>query len=645
MDLNQIENWKSYAVQVFLFPFLFLLTVYKMIDTDIWFHMKAGQVITETGRFIYKDIFSYTAAGHEWLYHEWLFGVIAYNIYSIFGVNGLILGKTILLTLAFVIIYKDMRLRDVNPYVASFILTIAVLAARFRFTERPHIFKFLSVAAFIYILDLYRLKGRNRLWLLPVIQLLWTNIHGSFVLGPAIIGIYFFSEAVAGKSQELKGLAAILIIATLTTLINPYGFKLLIFSLGFGEKAVLASITEWAPTRIKDFYGAFGLLFIVGLASFILKYKRTEVVDLLLFGLFAYLSIKAIRFTALFSLATAPVLAGNIQCTVSTFKGFNTWATRWIALTALVMIAIIGSLFVHEIKRTPILVFGLGQGAAFPEKAVEFIKQREIYGNMYNSFAFGGYLIWSFHSERKVFIDGRAEVYDKEFQESFISGASVNKWLEAVNRYDINYAAIAYSAGGLDPVGKWISKDTNWVLIYWDDAARVYVRDTPLNNGIINSYGHQVLTSPMEFNYNSLKEALVKGLDKRLEFELKNDIESNHENTMARYWLGMLYYETNRKEDALRAWSEAVKAKPDANTFSSIGNVYAEKKMYIEAIEYYKKAVETDKRFVTGWYNLGNAYEILNQKQDAVKAYRKFIKYAGPEYANEVRSLKERGIE
>lgn len=630
--------WKSHLLPAMLFPALFLLTIFKLIDTDLWLHMKAGQVITETGGFIYNDIFSYTAAGREWLYHEWLFGVVSYHLYSLLGVNGLIIGKAVLLTLAFIIIYKTMRLRDVNPWLASFILSIGVLAARFRFTERPHIFKFLFVAAFIYILDLHRLKGRNRLWFLPVIQLLWTNIHGSFILGPAIIGIYLFSEAFTGKRQELKGLAAILILTSLTTLINPYGLKLLSFSLGFGEKQVLASITEWKPSQLKDFYGAFGMLLVAGLASFSLKYKRTELVDLLLFGLFAYLSFKAIRFTALFSLATAPIIAGNIQY-------LDIRATRRIAPMVLIVLTIVGMLTFHEIRRNPILVFGLGSGQAFPEKAAAFVKKNNIRGNMYNSYVFGGHLIWSLYPERKVFVDGRAEVYDKEFQESFISGASPNKWAEAVNRYDINYAVVAYSAGNLDPIGKWIGKDANWVLIYWDNAARVYVRSTSVNQDVISLYGHQVLTSPMEFNYNSLKEALAKGLDKRLESELKKDIESNPENKTALYWLGTLYYETDRKEEALNTWTEAARIKPDATTFSSIGNIYAEKRLHKKAIEYYKKAVETDKRFVTGWYNLGNTYEAVNQNQEAVTAYRKFIKYAGPEYANEVRLLKEKGIE
>lgn len=638
MDVDHTENWKSYAVLVFLFFFLFLLTIYRMIDTDVWFHMKAGQVISETGRFIYKDIFSFTAAGRDWLYHEWLFGVISYYVYSIFGINGLILGKAILLTLTFVIIYNCMRLRGANPYLSFFILFIAVLAARFRFTERPHVFKFLFVAAFIYLLDLYRLKDKKHLWPLPFLQLLWTNIHGSFILGPAIIAIYLFTSAVSGKRHEIRILTTIFILTSLATILNPYGIELLSFSLGFGEKKVLSSITEWSPTTLQSFGGAFGFLFITGSASFILKYRRIEIVDVLVFSMFAYLSTNAIRFTALFSLAIAPIIAGNIQYLASTLRYSH--VKKW-SLVILSLI-IIGYLSINELRRHWILVFGLGQGGAFSEKAVDFIKKHPIDGNMYNSYVLGGYLIWSLYPERKVFVDGRAEIYDKEFQEAFISGSSMNKWSEAIDKYGISYAVIAYHSKGLDPIGKEISIEPQWVLIYWDGATRIYVRDIPRNQDIINRYGHRVMVSPVDLKYEFLKDAVDRGLSGRLEVEFKSDIDSNSENTKARYWLGMLYYETNRKEDALTAWKEAIKIRPDANAFSSIGNIYAERGMNKEAISYYKRAVETDKRFATGWYNIGNAYEMLNQKEEAVSAYRKFIKYAGPEYANEVKALKDK---
>lgn len=634
---------KSYIVPAVLFPLLFLLTISRMIDTDIWFHMKAGQLILETGSFIYNEIFSYPAAGREWLYHEWLFGVLSYKVYALFGVNGLILGKAAILTLAFAIVYRDMRLRGVNPYLASFILTIAVLAARFRFTERPHIFKFLFVVAFIYILDLYRLKGKNRLWILPITQLIWTNTHGSFILGPVIISIYLLSEVLSGKKREIKFLTSILLFSSITTLINPYGLKLVIFSLGFEEKAVLAAITEWAPTQLKDLYGAFGLLLVTGIASFIFKYRRLDVTDLLLFGLFVYLSVKAIRFTALFSVATAPIVAGNLQQLSSIATLTSTSSRKWIMGIFLLLLVIL--LSIHEIKRNPILVFGLGQGEGFPRKAIKFIKQHPIKGNIYNSYVFGGYLIWGLYPEGKVFVDGRAELYDNEFQKAFISGISLNKWFEAINRLDITYAVIAYTAEGLDPIGRQIATDPNWVLIYWDNASRVYVRDIPGNQDIIKGFGHRVIVDPVTFNFDLIKNAINDGLGEALEMEVKRDIEGDPENTKALYWLGMLYYETGKKGEAVKTWEKAVSIKPDANIYSSIGNVYMERGMPAEAIGYYKKALDNDKRFAEAYYNLGSVYEATGDKDKAAKAYERFIRYAGPEYAKEVRSLKERGIE
>lgn len=629
---------KSYIVPAVLFPILFLLTISRMIDPDIWFHMKAGQVILETGSFIYNEIFSYTAAGREWLYHEWLFGVLSYKVYVLLGVNGLIIGKAAILTLAFAVVYRDMRLRGVNPYLASFILTIAVLAARFRFTERPHIFKFLFVAAFIYVLDLYRLKGKNRLWVLPFIQLIWTNIHGSFILGPAIIGIYLFAGLASGKRQGDKALIGICMITSLITFLNPYGLKLVTFSLGFGEKKVLTSITEWRPTSLRDFGGAFGLLFTIGAASFALKYRRTDMADLLVFGLFAYLAIKAIRFTALFSIAAAPISAGNLQYMLTSSSAAAATPLRKWALT-IVSVVVILFLSVHEIKRTPILVFGLGEGPAFPQKAAEFIKKHRLEGNMYNSYIFGGYLIWGLHPEKKVFVDGRVEVYDRGFQNAFIDNKSVNKWLEAVNKYGISYAVMAYSDDGLD---KWIAGSSGWTMVYWDDAARIYVRGST-NKRVLDAYGHQVFLDPVNFSRDSLKKIVDNGMSERLESELKLDIELDYENVKARYWLGMLYYETDRKEEAVKTWRDSVRLRPDANLYSSIGNVYMERGMYAEAVGYYKKAVDTNKRFVEAYYNLGNAYEATGDKNKAAKAYERFIRYAGPEYANEVRSLKERG--
>lgn len=626
---------------IVLFPILFLLTIFKMIETDIWFHMKAGQMIMETGRFVYKDIFSYSATGHVWLYHEWLFGVLAYNVYDLFGVSGLIIGKAVILAIAFTIIYKDMRLREINPFLASFILTMAVLAARIRFTERPHIFQFLFVAAFIFILDLYRLKGKNRLYLLPVLQLLWVNIHGSFILGPIIIGIYLISEAISGERRRVKILAIGLILTSATTILNPYGLKLIHFSIGFGEGAFLGAISEWRPTTIGDFHGAFGFLFAVGTVSFLLKMilshekQGGEIANLLLFIFFAYLSIKAIRFTALFSLAIAPVIAGNLQ-------SFNIkmGPIRRAVSVVLISTLILGYLAVSEIKKYPsLLVFGLGEES--PRKVADFLEKNKIEGNMYNTYPLGSYLLWRLSPGEKVFLDGRVEIYD-EFQKTFLLNPSIGRWRELMGRYDINYAVISWSKNEFDPVGEWISFDPIWRLVYWDDVTRVYVKNVPGNQDLIKRFGHSVMVIPFDFTYNDLKDVIARGMGERLEFELTRDVESNPENTLAGYWLGMLYYEIGKKMEAIRAWEESARVRPDANIYCNIGSVHLEKGNYGKAIEYYKRAIKTDRKFAMAHYSLGTTYEVLGNKKEAIESYKKFIQYADPESKDVVKGLKER---
>lgn len=560
--MSQQPNDKLVVLPILIFSILFLFTIFKIGDFDIWFHMKAGQIITETDRFIYKDIFTYTAGGREWIYHEWLFGVLVYNIYNALGANGIIIGKAIVLTLTFLLLYKCMRIRGVNSFIASFVLFLAVLAARFRLTERPHTFKYLFVAAFIYLLDIYRLRGKNYLYLLPFIQILWVNIHGSFILGPSLIGIYLLSAILPLGKKALKNifmLITILIMTSLATLINPYGLKIISFSLKFSEQPVLSVINEWRPTRLAEFYGTFGLIFITGAISFmmvIMVFKRFNIGDVLLYCIFSYLSIKAIRFTALFSLATAPIMAGNLQQIAANIN-FTPLKKRFLLIIFLFTTVLLSIL---EVKRYPELIFDFGIKNTYPQEAVEFIKQNNLSGNMYNFSAFGGYLIWNLYPDRRVFIDGRPEIYEKDFQQAFIVSPSIVNWNKAVSVYDINYAIVAYVESKVDRIGGWIANDPNWVLIYWDNKSRIYIKNIPTNHEIINKYSHQILKNGgVYFNYETLKDIIKTGHSKILEAELKNDIQSNSNNAIAWYWLGMLYSEIGNKKEAMQAWKEVEK--------------------------------------------------------------------------------------
>jgi len=633
---------ETHLLPLSVFVILFALTLIKLIDMDLWFHMKSGEIILERGRFLYEDIFSYTAAGNLWLYHEWLFGIITFKVYSLFGASGLVLGKSIILSLAFFIIYKDSRLRGTNSGFALFILILAVFAARFRFTARPHIFMFLFVPLFIYIIDLYRLKEKNYLWLLPLSGLLWANIHGSFILGPIIISIYAIESITSGNKNQLKLLAIFFTLTCALCFINPYGYKLILFALGFGKESVLSSITEWRPTSIHHFFGAFGLLFIASIMSLFFRGRSVKIADILIFLLFASLSIKAIRFTALFSLALAPLIASNLEKIYSASQGLKNLKLP-LRLSVLVLsVALLATVGYGEVKKEKMLSFGTGQEAAYSKKGMDFIRKHPITGNMYNTYHLGGYLIWSLYPEKKVFMDGRAEIYGHNFIEDFTKNASPDKWFEATRKYDINYAVITWSGKGLDPIGDWISKSPGWVLVYWDHAVRIYVKNSPLNREIIERFGHLISETPWAISRSFIIDVLKEGRQDQLIRELKGDIESNTGNVKSAHWLGMIYYELGKKEEALKVWESTGEVSPDADIFSNIGNLFLEKGEYNKAALYYRKAIIVKESYAIAYYNLGLCLDAMGKKDEAQKHYRTFIKYADGQYADVVKSLKKR---
>lgn len=417
------------------------------------------------------------------------------------------------LALVFYLIYKDMRLRGVNPYLSSTVLYLGALAARSRFTERPHIFEYLFVALFIYILDLYRLRGKNYLWLLILFQTCWVNIHGSFLLGPLIIAIYIVGivlENVVAREAKLNPLLSvqnrvavltgIFVAVCAVNIINPYGWKIIHFLESFaGKKILISSIFEWEPTRFSQFFSVFGLLFITGIIFFVLNLKNIDFTDLLLFSLFAYLSIRAYRFTALFAVSTASVIAWNCQSLISKHPFINNkrYILGWLCLTLLIIVTVNG------LRKSSYIFFGLGAAPVFPAKACDFIEKIEVQGNMYNTYNFGGYLIWRFFPNKKVFIDSRAEIYADDFLDDFMGNPEPKNLYSVLDKYDINYAIIEYKNNSKslpDGIVQWILTDKNtWILVYRDDLSRIYFRNTENNQELIRSYGLSAIEENIRF--------------------------------------------------------------------------------------------------------------------------------------------------
>ena len=187
---------------------VFLMAVYKLGDYDIWYHLAVGRQILATGKIVQLEPFAYTASQTPWSLLMWLGGVVFYVVHAVGGVGALILFNAAVIAAAFALVYLTMMLDgtpdDEFPLAAT-LLIVAAFTARFRFMVRPHVFEFLFLAAVLYLLNLHRARGTNRLWLLPLIQVLWVNIHGSHILGIMVPLVFLVGSQVRRFIPGVRG--------------------------------------------------------------------------------------------------------------------------------------------------------------------------------------------------------------------------------------------------------------------------------------------------------------------------------------------------------------------------------------------------------------------------------------------------------
>ena len=209
----------------FILPLLFLFGglngVRTLIgDGDTGWHIRAGDWIRAHAQVPYQDMFSFTRPGQPWFAWEWLWDVCFSWIHRSFGLGGVALVSILVICVTSALLYK-LLLRVTaqegleNPLVAIGLTGLTIGAASMHWLARPHLFSMLFVVVFMSILERGAGKpakvrpqpegpphtnshaelanaGRSMylLWMLPVLMILWTNLHGGFFIGLILVGTY-----------------------------------------------------------------------------------------------------------------------------------------------------------------------------------------------------------------------------------------------------------------------------------------------------------------------------------------------------------------------------------------------------------------------------------------------------------------------
>ena len=181
---------------VVTFVLIFALGVQLRVDTDIWWHLRAGADTLDNGM-IRADPFSFTKLGEAWIDHSWGAEIISHALWAVGGYGALELLTGLLALAGGVFVYL---MSSGGTYLRCCVVGLASLTASVFWAPRPQMFTYALSALVLYVLFLRRYRGIDVLWLLPVVMLVWANLHGGFAIGLALIAGVLVGETLERRA-------------------------------------------------------------------------------------------------------------------------------------------------------------------------------------------------------------------------------------------------------------------------------------------------------------------------------------------------------------------------------------------------------------------------------------------------------------
>ncbi len=470
------------------------MAVRVTVDTDTWWHLRAGSWMLEKGEILRTDPFSLTKQGEPWIYPGWLAQVILYGVFHTLGFAGLNLLTAIMVVIAFVFIWP---LLDAPPLMRAFVLILAATVSAVYWSARPQIFSFALSAIVLWCLTQADAGQFRKLWILPPLMALWSNLHGGFAIGFLLIGTYLFgelvelvldvrfrpqssAEVVRVHKDKIRGLVIIGLVCAVAVSINPHGPQMLLYPFKTVSVGVLQEyIEEWqSPNFHRLEVQPFLWMLMLSVVALALSRERKRAVDILLLTGFASLSLVAARNIATFALVAAPVLARQSNAVVKPLlknrarrpdfpepiaQRINIILVIILALAALIKIAIP---LRDQVNSDAIA----GQ---VPVEAVAYLQEHPDLGPLYNSYNWGGYVIWALYPGHLSFVDGRTDLFGDEILEGYLKTWRAEPgWEGNLDQWGIRIALLEANA----PLAL-VLEHAGWELLYEDEMAVVLARE------------------------------------------------------------------------------------------------------------------------------------------------------------------------
>jgi hypothetical protein len=472
------------AAFIIIFALLFALATRIPTDTDTWWHIRSGEYTLSQGM-IYADPFSFTKSGDPWINHSWGAQIILYGVWQTAGNFGLAIYTALLATAGMYVVY---RMCTGNVYLRSFVLIVGAATAAVFWSPRPQMLSFLLSAVVLYLLHLYKREKVDRLWLIPVVMLVWGNLHAGFSIGFILLVGTITGEALGNvfnprgehviSWKRLRKLVLVTAISVPAIVINPYGLMMLevpfqTVSIG----ALRDFIQEWnSPNFHERQTWPFIALLLGTLGAAGASGRRLDWTDFLLLSGTAFMALLAGRNIAVFAVVATPILTYHLDTALAErgwiLKPIRHTTRMMARINALLVVVILVGCVAKVLLVLDEETVREAQALYLPVEAAAYLRSEQPVGPMFNSYNWGGYLLFAV-PEYPVFVDGRTDLYGDEVLLTYLLTATGGEnWRETLADYGINLVVVE-NGSGLD---RRLREEPGWRLDFADDLAVIYTR-------------------------------------------------------------------------------------------------------------------------------------------------------------------------
>jgi len=474
---NAARSYDFLWLSIALFPLLIIALLLPIQPHDYWWYLRLGKDILQTGAVPVVDTYSSIQAGQPVVYQSWLAAISLWLAYKVGGISFTVFLLATLIGLTYSMLWIIMRQSGVGPRLATVLVLLAGLSGSNNWGVRPQMFTYPLFLVLLWVLLKWQDHKSTLLWLLPVLSLAWTNLHGSFILFFIIVGL----ALILGRGDR-KQLLFVSLVSLAVTLINPRGIDLWKSVIGtFTSPGIRDLSPEWLPPlnmgwQMNIFFA--WLILLVPLAAF--ARQRLFTFQWALFLSFSWLALSGTRYVIwdlfVISILTALLIPESI---LRWFDRPQEIKNPGINLSLGIILLLMSFVFSpgsreHWWDQAPASIDAQTPLAA----AAWLIEHPELRGPMWNDVVFGSYLIYALPS-RPVWIDTRIQViFTREQADQYLFVQSAGSgWDTFLEKKGVNLLILARTQPA---IVKAAQNSSQWCEQYHDDVAVIFSRCEPL---------------------------------------------------------------------------------------------------------------------------------------------------------------------